>query len=152
MEPGALHRALEDGYLPEEDGDDLQCAHRGSRVRELTQAYRVARLNRRSENPRNGGMFQVFDRDRGRRRTRGEGPLGELATTVSELELRLRGWSCGGNGWRACGKARKAETGQEGADDLGLADHGNDLTPSRASWTRLSALADDQPGLRALAG
>ena len=27
---------------------------------------------------------------RGRRRTRGEGPLGEFATTVSELELRLR--------------------------------------------------------------
>ena len=50
--------------------------------------------------------------------------------------------------------AISGRTGKENrqADDLGLADHGNDLTPSRASWTRLSALADDQPGLRALAG
>ncbi len=53
MESGALHRALEDGYLlaerqvlrgerraaleqqPEEDRDELQCAHGGSRVREM---------------------------------------------------------------------------------------------------------------------
>ena len=51
VDPGALHRALEDGDLlaerhvlrgerraaleqqPEEDGDDLQCAHQGSRLK-----------------------------------------------------------------------------------------------------------------------
>ena len=58
--------------------------------------------------------------------------MGEFATAGSELELRLRGRSCGGDGWRACGKA---QTGQEGPDDLGLGEHGNHLTPSRASGT-----------------
>jgi hypothetical protein len=60
VDPGAFHRALEYGYLlaqgevlrgergaalehePEKDGDDLQHAHRGSRVREMPRAYRVA--------------------------------------------------------------------------------------------------------------
>jgi hypothetical protein len=45
----------------------------------------------------------------------------KAATGLSELEFRLRGRSCGGDGWRACGKA---ETGQEGSDDLGIGDHG----------------------------
>jgi hypothetical protein len=46
----------------------------------------------------------------------------KAATGLSELEVRLRGRSCGGDGWRACGKA---QTGQEGSDDLGVGDHGN---------------------------
>jgi hypothetical protein len=61
MEPGAHHRALEDGHLlaerqvlgrqcgtaleeqPEEDRDDLQRAHCGSRLSEVSESYRVAR-------------------------------------------------------------------------------------------------------------
>ena len=53
--------------------------------------------------------------------------LGEFATAGSELEVRLRGRSCGGDGWRACGKA---QTGQEGPDDLGVGDHGNHRAPA----------------------
>ena len=56
----------------------------------------------------------------------------KAATGLSELEVRLRGRSCGGDGWRACGKA---QTGQEGSDDLGVGDHGNHRAPSRASGT-----------------
>ncbi len=56
----------------------------------------------------------------------------KLAATGSECELRLRGRSCGGDGWRACGKV---ETGQEGPDDLGVGDHGNDGALSRAAGT-----------------
>jgi hypothetical protein len=37
---GECGAALE--QLPEEGGDELQCAHRGSRVRGMPRAYRVA--------------------------------------------------------------------------------------------------------------
>jgi len=64
----------------------------------------------------------------------------KAATGLSELEFRLRGRSCGGDGWRACGKA---ETGQEGSDDLGIGDHGNDRALSRASGTLQNVNLED---------
>ena len=59
-------------------------------------------------------------------------PQGKLAATESEWKIRLRSRSCGGDGWRACGKL---ETRQEGSDDLGVGDHGNNRALSRASGT-----------------
>ncbi len=64
----------------------------------------------------------------------------KAATGLSELEVRLRGRSCGGDGWRACGKA---QTGQEGADHLGVGDHGNDRALSRASGTLQNVKLED---------
>jgi hypothetical protein len=67
MELRALHRALEDDdlmaesevlcdecgaaleQLPEGDSDGSECAHRGSRMRGLPRAYRVAPSGQRSE-------------------------------------------------------------------------------------------------------
>ncbi len=58
----------------------------------------------------------------------------------SEWEVRLRGRSCGGDGWRACGEA---QTGQEGPDHLGVGDHGNDRALSRASGTLQNVKLED---------
>ena len=60
---GERRAALE--QQPKEDGDNLQRAHRGSRVRGTgPKRTAVARLKRRSENLSNCGLFQVFDRNR----------------------------------------------------------------------------------------